>query len=85
MNINLHIECLVLENIQLGAGQQPLLQSAVETELTGLINDGGLHSGLMGGGARARVAAGTIRLSEESHPARLGRQIAGAVYRGIGK
>lgn len=85
MNINLHIERLVLDGIQLEGGQHPLLQTAVETELTRLVNDGGLSSGLMRGGAVPQIPAGAIRLSEDSNPNNLGQQIAQAIYGGINK
>lgn len=85
MNIDLHIERLVLEGIPLNAGQRPLLQSAVETELTRLVNNGGLSPSLVQGGAYAAVRGGTLQLASEGNSNTLGRQIAGAVYGGIGK
>jgi len=85
MNINLHIERLVLEGIPLDPGQRPLLQTAVEAELTRLLTSGGLSDALQSGGALYNVRATGIQLANNGSPARLGEQIAGAVYRGIGK
>lgn len=85
MNINLHIERLVLDGIPLASGQQPKLQSVVEAELTRLVNSGGLSTGLMKGGALAHLSVGTIHLSGESSPNNLGQGIATAVYEGIGQ
>ncbi len=44
MNINLHIERLVLDGITLSPGESPLLKAAVEAELTRLLMSGGVRS-----------------------------------------
>lgn len=85
MNINLHIDRLVLDGIPLVPGERPLLQAAVEAELTRLLANGGLSDALQSGGALYSVQAGRIQLTNNGSPARLGEQIAGAVYGGIGK
>jgi hypothetical protein len=85
MNINLHIERLVLDGIPLGPGQGPLLQAAVEAELTRLLANRGLSDALQSGGALYNVRTTGIQLANDGNPARLGEQIAGAVYEGIGK
>jgi len=85
MNINLHIDRLVLDDIPLVPGERPLLQAAVEAELTRLLANGGLSDALQSGGALYSVQAGRIQLTNNGSPARLGEQIAGAVYGGIGK
>lgn len=85
MNINLHIEHLVLDGIPLGPGQRPLLQAAVEAELTRLLSSGGLNGALQTGGALYQVKATNIQLANDGSPAQLGEQIAGAVFGGIGK
>jgi hypothetical protein len=43
-----------------------------------------LSRDLRPGGATPSVRGGAIELGHGSHPGRLGTQIAGAVYRGIG-
>ncbi len=85
MNINLHIERLVLDGVAVAPGERPRLQAAVETELARLLAEGGLSEELRGGGAVPSVRAGGIRLTGQGDAAGLGRQIAGAVYRGIGR
>lgn len=85
MNINLHIERLVLDGIPLGPGQRPLLQSAMQTELTRLLANGGLNEALQTGSAFYSVRAAGIRLTGDAGPARMGQQIAKAAYGGIGK
>jgi hypothetical protein len=84
MNINLHIEQLVLDGVSVPPNQRPLLQAAVEAELTRLLTAEGLGLGLRSGGAVPRLSAGTIQLSSEGNPTQLGQQIARAVYGGIG-
>lgn len=85
MNINLHIERLVLDGIPLDPGRRPLLQAAVEAELTRLLENGGLNDALQTGGAFYNVRAAGIQLADDTSPTRLGEQIAGAVFGGIGK
>ena len=82
MNIHLHIERLVLDGV--AVDQPRILRRALERELTSRLMEGGLLPELRSGGAVPHVRGGAIELSQRSHPARLGSQIAGAVYRGIG-
>jgi hypothetical protein len=82
MRIHLHIERLVLDGV---AVERPsILRKALEQELSSRLMEGGLSPELRSGGAVPHVGGGAIELSHGSHPAQLGRQIAGAVYRGIG-
>lgn len=85
MNINLHIDRLVLEGISLSPAEQPLLQAAMEAELTRLLMSGGLRDALQSGGALYNVRTTGIQPASNGGATRLGEQIAGAVYRGIGK
>lgn len=85
MNINLHIERLVLDGISLSPGERPLLQAAVETELTRLLASSGISDTLQSGGALYNVRTAGIQLANDGSPTRLGEQIAGAVYGGTGK
>jgi hypothetical protein len=83
MNINLHIERLVLDGIPLSPGERPLLQAAVKAELTRLLARGGLSDALQSGGALYNVRSPGIQLANEGSPLQLGEQIAGAVYGGL--
>jgi hypothetical protein len=85
MNVELHIERLILEGISLPIDQQPQLRAAVEAELARLLAARGLSPELATGGAIPSVAAGSLRLAGEGNPAHLGIQIARAVYGGIGR
>ena len=85
MNINLHIERLVLDGLPITHSQGPLVQAAVEAELARLIATDGLQVGLLEGGARPYAAANAIELASDMTPARLGQQIARSVYGGLGQ
>lgn len=83
MNINLHIERLVLEGVDIAPGQRHLLQAGVEAELARLLSGGGLASSLTDDSNLSRLITQGFELSGNKTPARLGRQIAQSVYGGI--
>lgn len=85
MNINIHIDRLVLDGLNIPHSQRSLLQAAVEAELGRLLTADGLAPGLRTGGAVPHVAAETIPLVPNSNPTQLGQQIAQSVYGGIGQ
>ncbi|HTG14489.1 MAG TPA: hypothetical protein VK747_04385 [Blastocatellia bacterium] len=84
MNINLHIERLIMDGLPVEARHTPLVQEAVEAELTRLLTDSGLSSGLQTVGVFPRLQADAIQLGGEKMPAQLGQQIAQSVYGSIG-
>ena len=84
MNINLHIERLILDGLTVGRGDAALVQTAVERELGRLLATGGLEMGLQSGGAWPSVPVDVVLLTA-SKPAQLGQRIAHAVYSGIGQ
>ena len=83
MNINLHIERLVLDGLDIAPEQRPALQTAVEGELSRLLTERGLSPGLAQGTAVPRIATGGIQLTNNS-PTQIGQYIAQSVYGGIG-
>jgi hypothetical protein len=83
MNIHLNIERLVLDGVDLRPGQRHLLQSALETELNGLLSPGEMAARLAGGWALAQISAEAIRIVAAAGPDGMGRQIAGSVFRGL--
>lgn len=85
MNINLHIERLLLDGIELAPGERPLLRAAVEEHLSRLLANGGLNNAMQSGGALYNVKAPSIQLADQGGLDGLGEQIAKAVYGGIGK
>jgi hypothetical protein len=84
MRINVHIERLVLDGLPVSRLQGPMVRAAVEGELSRLLSAGGLSHEFQYGGAVPAVRGGNLRLSGDRHPGKLGQQIAGAVYGGIG-
>jgi hypothetical protein len=84
MNIQVHIERLILDGVALAPGERPRLQAAVESELARLLVEGGLSPELWGGGVLPSVRAGDIQLAGDRDAVGLGRQLAGATYEGIG-
>lgn len=85
MNINLHIDRLILDGLPIERHHGPLVKAAVEAELSRLLAADGLANSLMAGGAMPSVRAPGIQLASDSNPTRLGQQIGRAVYGGIGQ
>jgi hypothetical protein len=84
MKIQVDIERLVLDGIDIPARQRPLLQAAVETELTRLLFTGGLNQALLSGESIPGLRVNALQWSANSSPIHLGQQIARSVYSGIG-
>jgi hypothetical protein len=84
MKVQVNIERLVLDGIDLPAGQRPLMQAALEAELARLLSVGSLHQTLMSSGSLPDLRVKTLNYSG-NNPAQLGQQIARSVYSGIGK
>lgn len=83
MNISLHIDRLVLDGIHIAPGQRHLLEANVTTELTRLLNNGGLARNLVEGVALRRMSTSGIQITG-NNPRQMGQQIAQSVYGGIG-
>lgn len=85
MNIQVHIERLILDGVALGVGEGPRLQAAVEMELGRLLGERGIANGLVSDVAVDSVRGGAVQLRLNVGSAALGKQVAQAVYGGIGK
>jgi hypothetical protein len=83
MNVHVHIERLVLDGLPVEAGSGAAVRAAVEAELAELITEHGLGSGLQRGGAHACMRGGNIAMCAGPDPDALGKQIGGAVHRGL--
>jgi len=83
MNINLHIDRLILDGVDIAPNQRHLLQASITAELTQLLSNGGLASHLTEGGALARLSTDSIHITG-NNPTQLGQQVAQSVYGGIG-
>ena len=84
MNINVHIERLILDGLPIAHRERPMLQAALEAELAHLLTSEGLAPNLQAGGAVQRLQGGTIQLTSGGDTGQLGLQIAQAVYTEIG-
>ena len=85
MNVRLHIERLILDGLPLSEAGAPHVQAAIETELARLIAAGGVSADFAGDRIVPSLRGGDLRMSLGGGDADLGRQIAGALYGGIGK
>lgn len=85
MNLNVQIDRVVLDGLNLGYLDRTRLNQAMRAELTQLLAADGLAAALLAGGAQPRLPAGSISAQADADPELLGRQIAQAVYKGIGR
>jgi hypothetical protein len=85
MNINLHIERLILDGLPINSGDGGALRIAMETELTRLFTQNGGTPSLQTGTALPTMRAESIQLTAQNSPAQLGLQIAESVHNGIRK
>lgn len=84
MKIDLQIERLVLEGVDVTPTQREVLGSAFVSELSKLVEAGGLKQELANGVMVPSVKANEMRLVTPLDAVRTGEQIARAVYTGIG-
>ena len=84
VNVNLHIDRLILDGLDFDHSQRPLLQAAVEKELGRLLTAGGLSNEIANAGAIPRVAGNAIEVHQQHGPQDTGSRIAASVYGAIG-
>lgn len=82
MTLHLHIDRLILNDINLTPSQRRLLQSAVESELSRLLSERGA-SHFQQNQAIASLSIPPINATPNSTPAQLGQQIAHNIYQGM--
>ncbi len=80
MNINLHIERLILDGLPMTRSQGVLVQAAVEAELGHLLTTEGLSPGLRAGGAIPSLRGTSIQLTDRQQQS----GSVGAAYRPCG-
>jgi len=85
MNINLHIERLILDGVPFETRHSAMLQAEIKTELARLITENNVAANWQSGGAVPSVRADAIQLTTQNSPVQLGRQIAGSIYGSIDK
>ena len=85
MNIEVHIDRLVLEGLNVPHHKHALLQRSLESELSRLVTEGSLSLGPLAAGSIPSLSAEAIQLNESLDPTQLGQQIAQVVYAGINR
>jgi hypothetical protein len=85
MNINLHIEHLVLENMAFPPHQKPLVQAAFEEELMRLLAEEGIAARFQTGSAIPNISIKSIQLVPGSNAQQIGKQIAQEIHGEIKK
>ena len=83
MNINLHIERLVLDGVSVEPHQRAELKAAVEAELGRLLVSNEIGPGVQLSNSIRAVKGGLIAIDMHRKPFVLGQQIAQSVYGGI--
>ena len=84
MNIELHIERLILDGLGVETKDRAAVQAAVVDELTGLLAGGGLRSELLSSGSARSIPGGDVHSTAGMTADHLGSAIAKAVHFGIG-
>ena len=85
MNVNLHIERLIVDGLEIDPSKRDSFKSGIERELTALLTAGGVGETLSAGAALPRVEGPSIQLQPDNSTPQLSRQIAGSIYGGIGR
>jgi hypothetical protein len=83
MNIELHIERLVLKGIPVAPGERALLHATIHAELERLLRAEGLPGDRPRPGAVARVQAPPVTVPGRLDPVDMGRRLAVAIHEGI--
>ena len=83
MNINLHIDRLVIDDLGIQASQRHILQTSIANKLAFLLQNHGISPELYQDTFVPRMSASDIRLMD-SNATNLGQHIAQSVYGGIG-
>ena len=85
MNINVEIENLILDGFTLTQRERLRLKASVEAELGRLLAADGLAAHLLESGDVPHLQGGAFQYHPGQDAGTLGKQIAQAVYEGIGK
>jgi hypothetical protein len=85
MKIHLHIDRLVLDGVDVQRNHAGVVRRAIEIELSTMIRDRGLAKGLQSGCRVPTLSGENLSLKRGVRPATLGKQIAQAIYGGIGE
>ncbi len=75
MNVNFHIDRIVLRGLPISGRNIPCLEAALRAEIVAQLNTGGYGASLAGG-LLTRMRTQPLTMEPGTAPARLGRQIA---------
>jgi len=81
MNINVHIERLVLDGLPIAGPDSSIVQVAIETELTRILVRQGLNG--LSSGAVPQVPGSPIELARDAKPGPIGHQIGHALFNSL--
>lgn len=84
MNINLHIDRLILDDVGIEPHQINALKSSVESGLKRQVISRGIVS-ILNSHHRRIVNGGSISIGNTRKPDNIGQLISNSIYRGIGK
>ena len=84
MNINLHIQRLLIENMSFDERGKDQLGRAIKRQLLTHLTEQGLPANVYGLAHHHSVKGGAISFSESDRPANTGQKIGSAIYRGFG-
>jgi hypothetical protein len=84
VNVNLHIERLILDGLPVSSLQGTTVRSALEHELARVLAERGVPGQWGSGGAVPRLPAQQFNLAPGERPDAIGRHIARSLHRGIG-
>ena len=79
MTLTINIEQIILEGIDIAPSQRPRLQTAVEAELSRLLQEKGIPRQLQKGGAIASLPA-NVKVTKGKNPEQMGKEIALSIY-----
>lgn len=85
MNINLHIERLVLDGVTVDHRYQNQLKNLVESSLRQQLVSNEINTTLYINNNYATISGGSISIDSLKHRKSFGKQIGNAVYKGIRK
>jgi len=85
VNINLHIENLILNGVSAEETHHPEISTAIQSELAHLLSNNESPLGLLPGKPTHSIQGGNISFEPNQNPKTLGRKVAGAVYQGLRK
>ena len=83
MKINVHIDRIVLDGLPVDRHSAPLIQEAIQAELSRLFLESETPQGLLSGGAISSLRTAPIQLCEKLLPETVGQKVANAVFEGV--